>query len=329
MTAFKLYISFLTCFFITFNLQSQDIPKQNNNKATIYFIRPKIDKVLLNVNLYHQNEYIGRLEAMKYLKYECSPGHQLFWATTVNQYFIELNVEPGESYVIKAELVKGMQKRNVRLILVDKMDQQYDELLATIGRKKPNNQSVDKIEKTNTRQKIRINRFLANYYEQNKPVRANARQSVANKGLISSKLINEIRKAPITLDYNFLDFPFSKKSIDLGGIGGLFSNPSMSQSLNITSSFYSATREGLYRLMSKNETARKKYKLAFVAADFLTYAYMPLTAGWLHEEFHRAVFTKYGGSSYNDMNNFPFFKALVNVSHIKDDDLISLKKNHR
>ena len=63
-------------------------------------------------------------------------------------------------------------------------------------------------------------------------------------------------RSPIILDYNFVDFPFSKKSIELSGFGGLFANPSMSQSLNISSSFYSATREGLYRLKSKKQPGR-------------------------------------------------------------------------
>ena len=328
MTAFKFYILFLTCFFITFNLQSQDIPKQNNNKATIYFIRPKIDKVLLNVNLYHQSDYIGQLKAMSCLKYECSPGHQLFWGTTENHYFIELNVENGGTYIIKAELVAGMLKKNIRLTLINKMDEQYEKLLSIIIKKKPHFESVNQIAKTNAHQRIIIDKSLSDYRNQSIGANSGSQQPIINQDLICTKSIIEIRKAPITLDYNFLDFPFSKKSVESGGVGGLFSDPSMSQSLNITSSFYSTTREGLSRLLSLSEKTRKRYKLAFVTTDFMTYAFMPLTAGWLHEEFHRAVFTKYGGSSYNDMNNFPFFKSLVNVSHVKDDDLISLKKNH-
>lgn len=57
----------------------------------------------------------------------------------------------------------------------------------------------------------------------------------------------------------------------------------------------------------------------------LTYFPMPITSGWLHEEFHRAVFTRHGGYSYNEMNSFLITKSLISV--LNDKDLIALKRN--
>lgn len=137
---------------------------------------------------------------------------------------------------------------------------------------------------------------------------------------------NKASRSPIILDYNFLDFPFSNKSIELSGIGGLFANPSMSQSLNMASSFGSLTREGLYRYM-KGKGAGKKFSKYVMLIDFVTYFPIPLSSGWMHEEFHRSVLAKHGGNSFNEMNNFPIFKSLISVLEVKDIDLVALKKN--
>jgi hypothetical protein len=62
--------------------------------------------------------------------------------------------------------------------------------------------------------------------------------------------------------------------------------------------------------------------------DILTYLPIPLSSGWMHEEFHRSVLTKYGGNSYNEMNNFPITKTLISILQIKDKDLVTLKKKN-
>lgn len=139
---------------------------------------------------------------------------------------------------------------------------------------------------------------------------------------------NKESRSPIILDYNFVDFPFSKNSMEMSGIGGLFANPSMSQSLNISSSFYSLTSEGYYRLMTKNKPKATIYRLSLGVVSLLTYLPIPLSSGWMHEEFHRSVLAKHGGNSFNEMNNFPIFKSLIFVFDVKDQDLIALKKNN-
>lgn len=132
-------------------------------------------------------------------------------------------------------------------------------------------------------------------------------------------------QSPIILDYNFVDFPFSNKSMDLSGVKGLISNPSMSQTLNLATSLNSLKREGLYRIMNKNLSVKRYYKFSVMMADVLTYFPIPLSSGWTHEEFHRSVFAKHGGNSYNEMNNFPITKTLISVLRVKDEDLIRLK----
>lgn len=63
------------------------------------------------------------------------------------------------------------------------------------------------------------------------------------------------------------------------------------------------------------------------AADFFSLAIPPFM-GWHHEEWHRSVMSQYGISSYDDIYDFPIFKDLINVSHVADDDLVRLKRDH-
>jgi hypothetical protein len=53
---------------------------------------------------------------------------------------------------------------------------------------------------------------------------------------------------------------------------------------------------------------------------------MPGGSGWLHEEYHRAVLTRFGANSFNGMNLFPIGAEVIYVSDVKDEDLSRIKK---
>jgi len=135
-------------------------------------------------------------------------------------------------------------------------------------------------------------------------------------------------KSPIVLNYNILNYPLSKESFGLYGTSGLITSPSMSQSLNITTSFHNLAREGLYRLYLKSNKSKKVYQISSSVLDLILYLPIPLSSGWLHEEFHRSIMLKNGFQSYNDINKFPITQTFINVSNVRDEDLILLKKKH-
>lgn len=107
-----------------------------------------------------------------------------------------------------------------------------------------------------------------------------------------------------------------------------YANPSMRQSIALSSSFYNA----VYLSMSK-------MKINWFNSDFLNYMthslietgivliseFVPFGDAWLHEEFHRAVLTKNYVQSFNEVNKFPIFKELISVNNVKDDDLVRFK----
>jgi hypothetical protein len=62
-------------------------------------------------------------------------------------------------------------------------------------------------------------------------------------------------------------------------------------------------------------------------ADYFSTAFPPFH-GWHHEEWHRAVLSRRGIGSYNDVYDIPLSQSAIAVSHLKDEDLIWLKRMH-
>lgn len=133
------------------------------------------------------------------------------------------------------------------------------------------------------------------------------------------------------LEFPLFDYPYQSYATKTrGNFFIAYANPSMNQSLAISNDLYSTVHWGIDKIIKvKNEFLDIFLKnLTAAGFDLLTF-YTPLGVGWLHEEYHRAVLTRRGINSYNDMNNFPFGKTLVYVRKVKDEDLINLSDNHK
>ncbi|MEO6904043.1 MAG: hypothetical protein ABI315_12985 [Bacteroidia bacterium] len=114
-----------------------------------------------------------------------------------------------------------------------------------------------------------------------------------------------------------------------------YANPSMHQSLDLSTDLYTAAHFGIkkiFNINSKTDFTDGRnlgkyilYFLSLVGSDVVL-VYTPGFNGWEHEEFHRAVMTRFQVNSFNDINNFPIGAGSANVSHVKDDDLIKFKK---
>lgn len=68
-------------------------------------------------------------------------------------------------------------------------------------------------------------------------------------------------------------------------------------------------------------------ELAQVAAA-VAFEWMPLGTAWNHEEFHRAVMSRYGVASFDDVWTLPFLSQTISVSHVTDEGLARLKAEH-
>ncbi|MBD3421422.1 MAG: hypothetical protein GF398_14995 [Chitinivibrionales bacterium] len=102
--------------------------------------------------------------------------------------------------------------------------------------------------------------------------------------------------------------------------------PSMSQSLELSKSFY----QGTHYLIDKAFT-NPKYAWLELAAELsfdLLSLYLPFGDSWLHEEWHRSVLAYHGIDSFNEIYLFRLFSPAISVSRVADVDLIGLKANH-
>jgi hypothetical protein len=120
------------------------------------------------------------------------------------------------------------------------------------------------------------------------------------------------------VDVPVIDLPYNAAH----GVRG----PSMQQSLGLTAAFYDlSTLEierltGNHKLLGKTTTAL--FDVATLSVPF------PFTDVWLHEEWHRAVMGNRGINSFNDVYRFDAGGDAINVSHVRDEDLIRLKRDH-
>ena len=129
------------------------------------------------------------------------------------------------------------------------------------------------------------------------------------------------RDSAVICDLTLLDHPFQT---------AFGSYPSMAQSLGASSCFYQWSHRSLIRLTPDQwETFWQRFRQYFVLSLFDAIATsVPLANTWLHEEYHRAVMAVRGIDSYNEVYELDLFAEVIQVSGVKDEQLIDLKLNH-
>ncbi|MFN8776605.1 MAG: hypothetical protein ACK5XV_07555 [Flavobacteriales bacterium] len=150
-------------------------------------------------------------------------------------------------------------------------------------------------------------------------------------------LLNPLAKAqPATdttkliLEFPLVDFPYQNlANKTTGDFFSSYKNPSMSQSLAMSNNLYSSAHYGINSLIkSKSRFKTRLYRNLAALGFGIFSSYIPFGNGWLHEEYHRAVMTRRGVNSFNQMNTFPFGNVTVSVNRIRDEDLIMLSDEY-
>jgi hypothetical protein len=121
----KYLIAFFLFFLISIPLIAQDSISGLKKKAEVYIIRNDLNAIFNTYEFYNNDKFIGRLKGLKYLKYECNTGKQLFWAAADNLDFIQLDINSSEIYIIEADYKMGFYKGQVKLNLVPSNSQNY------------------------------------------------------------------------------------------------------------------------------------------------------------------------------------------------------------
>ena len=120
----------------------------------------------------------------------------------------------------------------------------------------------------------------------------------------------------VRTDIPVVDAPFNFAE----GIRG----PSMAQSLAVTNGFYEVAHPAISSLFGSHT------RLGGTAIFFfdLFGSVIPPGDAWVHEEYHRAVLSHRGVSSFDDTYHFDLTAETINVSHVLDADLIRMKAEH-
>jgi hypothetical protein len=134
----------------------------------------------------------------------------------------------------------------------------------------------------------------------------------------------------LKLDLPLFDLPYQIAAMDTVGYGffSSYANPSMGQSLAVALDMFSALHYGMKAFYDTSKMKEKSKNLIYfggvMLGDFIL-QYLPGGGGWMHEEFHRAVMSRFGVNSFNGMNLFPIGAELISVSKVTDEDLIRFK----
>lgn len=134
----------------------------------------------------------------------------------------------------------------------------------------------------------------------------------------------------LKLDFNLVSLPYSGISFQTNSnFKEVLLNPSMSQSLNLSTDFYSSIHFGIKKAVHfKNRMLN--LVMPYVVSGGVDYFVntLPLGIAWLHEEFHRTVLTKRQITSYNEVYKMKIFQPAIYVSHVTDEGLINLSDNY-
>lgn len=95
------------------------IPNPVPGMSTVYFVRPSNSGLLINFSYFDSTKLIGRAPGPSYIRYDCNPGHHLFWARSENRDYVEADLEVGQVYFIYADVAMGAVKAQVDLIPID------------------------------------------------------------------------------------------------------------------------------------------------------------------------------------------------------------------
>lgn len=134
-----------------------------------------------------------------------------------------------------------------------------------------------------------------------------------------------ISRPSVIFEFPLADIPFNTENG--------YSFPSIRQSIAITSGVTQGSHHAM-KLMWDPDLSEKSFgalisnkRFGGLCMSIIIFDLFSPFRGWTHEEGHRAVLTRRGISSQNDIYLNPFAE-LVSVSHVRDEDLIRLKDEH-
>lgn len=164
--AFLILSILLLCSGITV---AQGFKPPEPGKAVVYFVRVSNYGYAVSFEFFHQDKYIGAFKGMNYMRYECDPGEQLFWASSENKEFLTSELKPDGTYIVVVDVVMGFWKAHVGMTPLDvSNDEVFQRARNLINSKPPVEISQEQIDKMNKKLADFIPENLKKYEEESK-----------------------------------------------------------------------------------------------------------------------------------------------------------------
>jgi hypothetical protein len=162
MKTYLLILFFVLLSRITF---AQGLTPPAEGKAVIYFTRISSMGFAIGFEFFHDKQYIGDFAGRNYIRYECDPGEQLFWASSENKAFLTSQLEAGSTYIVIVDVMMGIGIARVGLTPIDGQDKLLEKAKKLINKKEPVYTSPEEIESRNLRLADFIEKKLKQYNE--------------------------------------------------------------------------------------------------------------------------------------------------------------------
>jgi hypothetical protein len=112
----KVYLSAFIIFLVGITIaEGQGFTPPAPGKAVVYFTRVTGYGGAVSFEYFHQDKYIGIFKGKNYMRYECDPGKNLFWASSENKEFLTADLKEGETYIVMVNIEMGAWKARVGL----------------------------------------------------------------------------------------------------------------------------------------------------------------------------------------------------------------------
>ncbi len=143
---------------------AQGFQPPSTGKAVVYFVRVSSWGGGTTFEFFHNDKYIGAFKGKNYMSYECTPGENLFWASSENKEFLTADLKAGGTYIVIVDVIEGFWKAHVGLTPITVNDTEKFERARVIINKKPSvSIPQSKIDKLNNKLKKFINEELTHY----------------------------------------------------------------------------------------------------------------------------------------------------------------------
>ncbi|MBN2237336.1 MAG: hypothetical protein JW729_07235 [Bacteroidales bacterium] len=162
----KYYLAFILLLSTASSLFAQGFTPPQEGKAVIYFTRVSSYGSAIAFEFFHNDQFIGDFKGKNYLRYECDPGENLFWASSENKEFITTKTEANQTYIVIVDVIIGTWQAHVGLtpISFDEKEK-FERAQKIILTKAPIITTESKIEKTQKKLEKFIPEKLKMYHE--------------------------------------------------------------------------------------------------------------------------------------------------------------------